>query len=168
MLPHLQCPAEGHQGEEPLLLGTSESQQCLDNNDSIQASSEAPKQTPICYMGELKNTNLRKKGQYQIAAQESVSSDLFNKASQPKSMPAGMGCISFFGDCISWLRFKLKEKKSNKQIHQTKFVFQGKRTVRNQSYPKSREISTVEKEKKKELQLKLFPVSSFDIKLPGI
>lgn len=51
-----------------------------------------------------------KKGLYQIAAQESVSSDLFNKASQPEGMPAGTGCISFFGDCISWFRFKRKEK----------------------------------------------------------
>lgn len=43
------------------MLGASESQQCFDNNDSIQASSEAPKQAPICYMGEFKKTNLKKK-----------------------------------------------------------------------------------------------------------
>lgn len=54
---------------------------------------------------------IKKKGLYQIAAQESVSSNLFNKASQPEGTPAGTGCISFFGDCISWFRFKLKEKK---------------------------------------------------------
>lgn len=42
-----------------------------------------------------------KKGLYQIAAQESVSSDLFNKASQPEGMPAGTACVKLFGDHIS-------------------------------------------------------------------
>lgn len=44
-------------------------------------------------MCELKNTIKKKKGLYQIAAQESVSSDLFNKASQPEGMPFGTVCI---------------------------------------------------------------------------
>lgn len=89
------CSAQlrGKRERKPPFLGTSESQQCFHNNDSIQASSEAPKQAPICYMGELKKNKLKKKGLYQIAAQESVSSDLFNKASQPEGTPAGMVCI---------------------------------------------------------------------------
>lgn len=50
-------------------------------------------------------TQIKKKALYQIAAQESVSSDLFNKASQPEGMPAGTVCTEPFGDHISWFRF---------------------------------------------------------------
>jgi len=91
------------------LPGASQSRQCFGDKAAIQASSEAPKQAPVCYTGELKKTNLKKrkrKGLYQIAAQESVSFDLPNKASQPAGTPAGTVRVSLFGDHISWFRCK--------------------------------------------------------------
>lgn len=47
----------------------------------------------VTWVSSKKKTNLKKKGLYQIAARESVSSDLFDKASQPEGMPAGVVCI---------------------------------------------------------------------------
>lgn len=101
---------------------------------------------------------IKKKGLYQIAAQESVSSDLFNKASQPEGMPAGTGCISFFGDCISWFRFKWKERKKKQQTNTlNKIYIKRQENCQKPVIPKKlRDIYNGERKAKIELQWKLF------------